>query len=79
MARHNLLHAGERLGDWEIDGKLGFGTFSEIYAAHHVVSRTRAALKVDKPGSKHESLQHEADILRSLQRYPLVARFYGVL
>ena len=73
----NLLSPGERVGSWEVEGKLGFGTYSEIYTALHVVTRARAALKVDK-GAK-DSLDYEASILARLQKYPLVGRSYGVM
>jgi serine/threonine protein kinase len=74
-----LLAPGELVGDWEVVGKVGVGTYSEIYEAVHVLSRTRAAVKVDRPGPRPDSLAWESGILHKLQRYPFVARHYGLL
>jgi hypothetical protein len=57
---------------------MGYGTYSEIWAGTHVGSRARAALKVDKPGPK-DALAWEAAILGKLQKYPFVARHFGLL
>ena len=63
---------------WEVEQKLGYGTYSEIYSANHVHNRTRCALKIDKPSPK-DALSWEANILFKLQKYPLVARHYGLM
>lgn len=73
-----LLQIGDLVGGlWEVDSKVGFGTYSEIYGAVHVATRQRAALKIDRPSAK-DSLSWEASILQKLQKYPLVARHYGI-
>lgn len=44
-----MLQAGEKLGDWIIDGALGQGATGSVYRCHHVVTgRLRAAVKVIK-------------------------------
>ena len=74
-----LLAPGDLVGgDWEVVGKVGVGTYSEIYEAVHVLTRQRAAVKVDRPGPR-DSLAWESGILHKLQRYPFVARHYGLL
>lgn len=42
-----MLRAGEKLGDWIVDGALGQGATGSVYRCHHVVTgRLRAAVKV---------------------------------
>ncbi len=44
-----MLRAGEKLGDWIVDGNLGQGATGSVYRCHHVVTgRLRAAVKVIK-------------------------------
>lgn len=63
---------------WEVGDKVGHGTYSEIYGGTHLVTRARCALKVDRPGP-HHALAWESAILARLQKYPVVARHYGLL
>jgi len=69
-----LLRSGAVFADWEVLGKLGGGTFSEIYHARNKTSGRRGVLKVDRPPGG--TLDWESKILRDMQRFPFVPRFY---
>lgn len=63
-----LLSPGDLVGDaWEVTSRVGWGTYSEVYDAVHVLTRQRCAIKVDRP-SPRDSLSWEAAILHKLQR-----------
>ena len=72
---------GTPVGPWDVGDRIGQGTFSEVYNAVHRARLCRAALKVDKPGPRPSSgaLAWESDLLLKLQKYPFVARHYGLL
>ncbi|RFU84146.1 serine/threonine protein kinase [Streptomyces triticagri] len=41
-----VLPAGYRIGEWELDEPIGYGSWGCVYAAEHITERTRAAVKV---------------------------------
>jgi formylglycine-generating enzyme required for sulfatase activity len=75
-----VLKAGDRLGDWVIEGTLGEGGMGAVYRAHSTHSeRLRAALKVLKPTEEPaaaERFVREAEALTALS-HPAVVRVMG--
>eukprot|EP00466_Bigelowiella_natans_P014673 jgi/Bigna1/33929/e_gw1.3.240.1 len=58
-------HKGGKL--WEVKDFIGQGTFSEIYKVVCKETSMKAAIKVEKLGTKHDMLPKELDILKELQ------------
>jgi eukaryotic-like serine/threonine-protein kinase len=70
--------AGERVGNYVIDGFLGRGGMGEVYAARHVDSGAPVALKILRPGLQQDGLGHfSQNEQRALKRLddPRIARF----
>jgi len=75
-----MLRAGERLGDWIIEGPLGEGGMGAVYRVHSALTdRLTAALKVMKPTDEPDArarFVREAEALSAL-RHPAVVRVMG--
>jgi serine/threonine protein kinase len=73
------LSAGRAVGNWEVLERLGVGTFSEVFLASSPAG-VFCALKVDRAGSFDPlSLAWEGGVMRDLQRFPFIPRYYGLL
>ena len=75
-----MLRAGERIGDWIIEGPLGEGGMGAVYRVHSALTeRLVAALKVMKPTEEPDARDRfvrEAEALAAL-RHPAVVRVMG--
>jgi serine/threonine-protein kinase len=75
-----MLKAGERIGDWIIEGPLGEGGMGAVYRVHSALTqRLAAALKVMKPTEEPDArarFVREAEALSAL-RHPAVVRVMG--
>lgn len=77
------LAAGDRVGDWIVQGPLGEGGMGEVYAAHNALSeRVRAALKIVKPAklsTERGRFLREVEALHTLD-HPAIVRLlsFGV-
>jgi len=75
-----MLRAGERVGDWIIEGPLGEGGMGAVYRVHSAMTeRLVAALKVMKPTDEPDArarFVREAEALSAL-RHPAVVRVMG--
>jgi len=75
-----MLRAGERVGDWIIEGPLGEGGMGAVYRVHSALTeRLVAALKVMKPTAEPDArarFVREAEALSAL-RHPAVVRVMG--
>ena len=75
-----MLRAGERVGDWIIEGPLGEGGMGAVYRVHSALTeRLVAALKVMKPTDEPDArarFVREAEALSAL-RHPAVVRVMG--
>jgi serine/threonine protein kinase len=77
-----MLRAGERIGDWIIEGPLGEGGMGAVYRVHSALTeRLVAALKVMKPTAEPDArarFVREAEALSAL-RHPAVVRVMGFM
>src|SRR6187549_2675106 len=75
-----MLRAGERVGDWIIEGPLGEGGMGAVYRVHSALTeRLVAALKVMKPTAEPDArarFVREAEALAAL-RHPAIVRVMG--
>ncbi|MCK6522931.1 serine/threonine protein kinase [Myxococcota bacterium] len=75
-----MLVAGERIGEWIVEGQLGEGGMGAVFACHSGLSqRVRAAVKVLKPhdlGAARERFVREVEVLASL-KHPAVVQVLG--
>jgi tau tubulin kinase len=60
---------------WKIQGKIGQGSFGEIYAAVDLYSGDDVAIKVEKLDTKKMVLKLEVIALKKLQSCPYVVRY----
>jgi len=76
-----VLSAGDRVGDWVIEDRLGEGGMGAVYRVHSVMSdRVMAALKVLKPTADGEArvrFIREAEALSTLG-HPAIVRVMAV-
>jgi hypothetical protein len=75
-----MLEAGEIIdGEWEVKGRVGRGTFSEIYCAQSITGSPWVALKVEPKsfGGLIPVLDGEAKLLSSLQKFDCFPRYHG--
>jgi serine/threonine protein kinase len=76
----SVLKAGDRIGEWVVDGVLGEGGMGAVYRVHSALTqRLEAALKVMKPtiaqDARHRFVR-EAEALSAL-RHPAIVRVMG--
>lgn len=74
----NRLRPGDLVdGLWRVVGKLGEGTYSEIFGGVNIKTGEMVALKTERPNASGVSdvLYYEANVLKRLQRYPYCPRF----
>jgi non-specific serine/threonine protein kinase len=71
--------SGQIIGNYQIEKRMGKGTFSSVFKAIHVPTQSRVALKVihkiEMLKYKNYSVHNEVSILRSL-RHPFIAEFF---
>jgi len=76
-----VLSAGDRVGDWVIEDRLGEGGMGAVYRVHSVMSdRVVAALKILKPSAGSEArvrFIREAEALSTLS-HPAIVRVMAV-
>jgi formylglycine-generating enzyme required for sulfatase activity len=76
-----VLNAGDRVGDWVIEDRLGEGGMGAVYRVHSVMSdRVVAALKILKPtagGEARVRFIREAEALSTLS-HPAIVRVMAV-
>ena len=76
------LHAGDRIGAYEIRGTLGAGGMGEVYRATDTKLKRDVAIKVLPPAfandpARMSRFQRESETLASLN-HPNIATIYGV-
>jgi hypothetical protein len=75
-----VINAGDRIGDWIVERKLGAGGMGSVYLCRSTISaRIKAAVKIVNAGAGEESRErfvHELETLHGL-RHPAIVKVVG--
>jgi eukaryotic-like serine/threonine-protein kinase len=78
VAEYMAIEAGQKIGEYQVIGKLGAGGLGEVYEVRHLISQRHEAMKVLSPGQlgtpeMEERFRREVQTLASLNHVNIAA------